>query len=147
MDKLFNRLIYIEIIILVVLSIVLIPLFLFPEHIPDVILFSFIDLVAPYDFEAAEKILRKGLLTQFLTPGVLTIFIGLWFVCLILLLKRKKIAVQILYFLVVIDLVSILFLGDEILTPFLSFITVIEAYIIGALIYMVTFSKLKKEFK
>ena len=147
MDKLFNRLIYIEIILLAVLSFLIIA-FLFTDHIPDVILFSIIDLIAPYDFEAAEKILRKGLLTEFFNhPGLISIVLGLWFVCLILLLKRKKIGIQILYFLVVIELVSILFLGDDIYTPFLLFITVIEAYIIGALIYMVTFSNLKKEFK
>ena len=147
MDKLFNRLIYIEIILLAVVSFIIIAS-LFTDHIPDVILFSIIDLIAPYDFEAAEKILRKGLLTEFFNNlGLISIVLGLWFICLILLLKRKKIGIQILYFLVVIELVSILFLGDDIYTPFLLFITVIDAYIIGALIYMVTFSNLKKEFK
>jgi len=149
-DKiLFNRLIYIELFYIVLASIILIPIILIPESsIAEFILVFSTDVFFPYDLEAADEILRKGPLSQlFENTAVCIMYAGLWVACLTLLLKRKKIGVQIFYLLVISDLVYLLFSGDEIFTPFVSFMTLIETYIIGVLIYMVTFSSLKKEFK
>jgi len=147
MNKLFDRLIYIELIFVLTVFIILISLF-FPEYIPEVILFSMLDLFFPSELDAAFEVLRAGMLTQFFTNGLfLSVMLGLWFISLILLLKRKKIGILIFYFCVAMNIVMIFFGGDDIYTPFSNLINLIESYIVGALLFIITFSSLKREFK
>ena len=146
-DKiLLDRLIYIQIILYVPLMIFLLPLLLFPESMPEGYwgLFNFI---APYLWNDAAM--------DFLSPGLSlfenSIFISaefiLWLACYALLLKSKKIGVQLLYILIAIDIFYAIYGGDQIYTPLFGSLTYIEGIALGMTLYLVTFSSIKNSFK
>ena len=146
-DKiLLDRLIYLQIILFLPLTIYLLPLMLFPESMPDSYwgLFNFI---APYLYnDAAMDFLRPGL-GFFENPIYVSVYIILWLACFGLLLKAKKIGVQLLYFLIVFDIFYLIYGGDEISTPLSGLISYIEEISLGITLYLVTFSSIKNSFK
>ena len=146
-DKiLFDRLIYLQIILFVPLMIYLLPLMLFPESMPESY-FTVLSFITPYLINEAA--------IDFLSPGLgffeNTIFIAaefiLWIACYVLLLKSKKIGVQLLYILIAIDIFYVIYGGDQIYTPLLGSLSYIEGIALGMTLYLVTFSSIKDSFK
>ena len=146
-DKiLLDRLIYLQIILYVPLMIFLLPLLLFPESMPEGYwgLFNFI---SPYLTNIAAM--------DSLSPGLglfeNTIFIAaeviLWIACYVLLLKSKKIGVQLLYILIAMEIFYVIYGGDQIYTPLLGSLIYIEGIALGMTLYLVTFSSFKDSFK
>ena len=146
-DKiLLDRLIYLQIILFVPLTIFLLPVVLFPDSMPDSYWEFFIS-IEPYLYNDGAM--------DFLSPGLSlfenSIFISaefiLWLACYALLLKSKKIGVQLLYILIAIDIFYAIYGGDQIYTPLFGSLTYIEGIALGMTLYLVTFSSIKNSFK
>ena len=147
-DKiLLDRLIYLQIILYVPLMMIfLLPLMLFPGSIPESYL-TFISFITPYIISSAA--------IDSLSPGLglfeNIIFISaeflLWIACYVLLLKSKKVGVQLLHILIAITIFTLIYGGDQIYTPLLSLLTYIDGLALGMTLYLVAFSSIKNSFK
>jgi hypothetical protein len=146
-DKiLLDRLIYLQIILFVPLTIFLLPVVLFPDSMPDSY-WEFFNYIGPYLYnDGATDFLSPGLNLFENTNFMSAVFI-LWLACYVLLLKSKKIGVQLLYLLVAIDIFYAIYGGDQIYTPLFSSLTYIEGIALGMTLYLVTFSSIKNSFK
>ena len=146
-DKiLLDRLIYLQIILFVPLVLFLLPALIFPDSMPDSY-WEFLISIEPYLYNDGAM--------DFLSPGLSlfenSIFISaefiLWLACYALLLKSKKIGVQLLYILIAIDIFYAIYGGDQIYTPLFGSLTYIEGIALGMTLYLVTFSSIKNSFK
>ena len=147
-DKiLLNRIIYAQFILLAPIIFLLIVA-VFSNLLPV----GFLDFVAnlfSYLYTSNEQA------SKYLSPGIdllqneiaLIAYLILWITSLILLFKQKKIGAQLFYLLIGFDLVNYASSGEEILTPLMNVITSIELLLSGMIIYLISFSSIKNNFK
>ena len=146
-DKiLLDRLIYLQIFLLVPLMIFLLPLLVFPDSMPDSYWEIFTLIFQYLSNPDADDLLSPGL-GLFENPIFISTNLILWVACYALLLKSKKIGIQLLYLLVAIDIFYLIYGGDAVYTPLTSLIGYIEEIALGMTLYLVTFSSIKDSFK
>ena len=146
-DKiLLDRLIYLQIILVVPLMIFLLPLFLFPESMPEAY-WEIFTSISPYLYNDAATGFLKPALGLFENPIFIFSSFILWIACYALLLTSKKTGVQLFYILIGIDIFYVIYGGDQIYTPLLGLVEYIAVIAQGMTLYLVTFSSIKNSFK
>lgn len=146
-DKiLLDRLIYLQIILVVPLMIFLLPLILFPESMPEYY-WEIFTSISPYLYNDAGTSFLKPALGLLENPIFIFSSFILWITCYALLLTSKKTGVQLFYILIGIDIFYVIYGGDQIYTPLLGLVEYIAVIAQGMTLYLVTFSSIKNSFK